>query len=288
MSVYARQIGAACVLLMVPLFLSCDPEKRAKDLLADAGLTLLQPAREYIRPGGLVSESEKREFVYFDPPNGVESMRESDVAVKFEYDHDKTAPLDLALGLIAQMVRIPAGLQIDGAQPVKLKDIDVKAVRVSLEGLSESWKANSNLSEQGGPHTHLYVISEVYLVKSITLSSATGEPLRISPTLAKALANCAFAGSGTNGTPANSPENNSGNNEASTTRGQPKDASSLSICRPSDAELTLYADAPIPFAVRLSKVHRRQDGVLEIRFGSNERLPSALSESVLRGVRKNQ
>jgi hypothetical protein len=48
-----KNLSRFCLLLSLLLFPGCDPQKEALQLFTHQGLTVLQPARDYIALGGI-------------------------------------------------------------------------------------------------------------------------------------------------------------------------------------------------------------------------------------------
>src|SRR5579862_5598831 len=115
---------------------ACDPQQQAMKIFTDQGLVLLQPARSYIQPKGIVILPKKGRPKYYDPldtdlktDDGTEISNFS--AIVAQQTKNQSSALDIALGLLGKLIKIPAGLKYDGSQTVTLDQIDAGGSRLA-------------------------------------------------------------------------------------------------------------------------------------------------------------
>lgn len=305
MSRRTRGVGLLLAILTIPAMLSCDPQKEARELFREQGLVLLQPAREYVEPGGMLVIAGRDKTVYIDAFDDVGSSTQGEARAEIPFDHHDSVTLDLALGLIAQEVKIPAGLKIDGAQRVKLEGVDVTVARITALEASHllSKDATRTFLRSQVAHDRVFLVQEVYKLRSLTLTSAEGNPLLLSHASIGLLPTCSAPREEGNTSgrvhsaedASTSDDNVSAGSKATTVNsGKPSvsglpgggNAISVGACQSGAFSLTLNADRPIPFAVRPSEIVFDADGNPSIRPGNVEHLPQTLGDVVIKGVRK--
>jgi hypothetical protein len=227
----------ACVVGAI-IFSGCnDPENAALQLFNDYGLTLLRPARSYIKPGGLVILVSKRTPAYVDPfDDDIAGLAEGKTAVEDftatiqQSTKNQAASFDFAINLISQIVSLPKYLTSDsiGAKKstqVTLDQIDSNGQRIKPTAVSTligEQKTSDLLKKQLSGGARAFVVQEVYLSKSLSLKVASATSGDISIGGSGALPQCADATGKTTGsdsstnTTANTKDKSSGSNDSGT------------------------------------------------------------------------
>jgi len=246
-----KRLTLVAILLPILASLDCDPYVSIKRMLQDQGFILIQPAREYVRPGGLMAMDKKGALVYFDPSVKFDSSRVVTAPITIPYDHDQSAPLDLVLGLVGDSVKVPVGLKIEGgAQQVSLEAIDLESARINMSSVDELLSQADTvvfIRQQLNTYTRVFVVQEILTVKSAELKSANGNELKMASTT----------------TPGCSSDHNP--DQPSVQRDHDL---SVSICGNSRDEITLKVSEPLPIAVRLGEIVATENGV-RLRLSSS-------------------
>jgi hypothetical protein len=304
---YGRRLALLLAILLIPELLGCDPQKEAIKFLLSQGLIPLQPARDYVVPGGMLIQSDMDRVVYMDPL--AEGIAATPSLIKIDTsglpDHHQATTLDLALGLIAQEIKIPPGLHISGAQEVNLANLDISGSRLTAQEVSNYVKREEvdKFVRRQLLHSRVFIVQEVYLFNGLVLTSATGGPLEVSNSSRGGVPSCKVQ-NGTDISPqeAAPPEvatehagaRSVAADEAGTKleRSSPEsrgyggtDVVSVSICRSSASELAVVSDRPVAFAVRPCEVTIGVDESLVVHYAVAEKLSRNLAGSILRGVR---
>jgi hypothetical protein len=286
----------------VPLFIalgtvvqaaSCDARARALDLFKEQGLNLLQPARDYIVPGGLFVVARGAKPNYEDPrdPVAPESGNLTDFrAVILQQTATHSTSFGGALALAATVLPFNVGLR--GNSEVRLGQIQTTGVRLrtdAVEALIEKARTREAIKTQLSQGRRVFVVQEIYKATSLNLQAANNKALDVTYNDQRAIAECKEAvlkGSEASPSPSVKPTDaTSPKNEAKPTAkdakpegaktpaaspspgeskpsaaASPKPASGgVAACRSGQFELTLSITDPIPFAVRLVELERKGD-----------------------------
>jgi hypothetical protein len=157
----------------------CDSiDKEAKKIMADQGLTLVEPARDYIALGGIVTLGKKLQ--YEDPydtlpnDNGTYS---SFSAIVSQNTQNQSIGIDLALGTIANVVTLPASVSgaVNHSSSVNLSQIDTGGTRYTTQKVAallqkQATNDATKADLQAGLRT--FVIQEVYTATSFKITSS--------------------------------------------------------------------------------------------------------------------
>jgi hypothetical protein len=244
MKVFVTRASSLASLLLALGLVGCDPYRACLKLLEANGYVALLPARDYVRPGGLIVNDEKMS-TYLDAYN---IAKPDEFVQKFEYDREQSASFDAALGLAAQLVKLPYGLRIDGAQPVKLEDAEIQGTRLTMVELSNIASQDSTKTaviphmSRGG---RVFIVQEVLSIKSASLTSSDGNTLRISISSNEGISACS---------------DQDGTSRA--TKNNPSGVIPVVICKTGNVKITLVASEQIPFAVRLTELVLDRSGRL--------------------------
>src|SRR5580692_2845246 len=123
---YCRILLSAVLFGLIVLG-ACDPQQQAMKIFTDQGLVLLQPARSYIKPQGIVILPKKGKPKYYDPLDDIgtdDGTELSFTAILLQETKNQSSALDISLGLLGKLIKIPAGLKYNGSQTVTLDQID--------------------------------------------------------------------------------------------------------------------------------------------------------------------
>jgi len=172
---------------------ACDPQQQAMKIFTDQGLVLLQPARSYITPQGIVILPKKGRPKYYDPldadlgtDNGTEISNFS--AIVAQETKNQSSALDIALGLLGKLIKIPAGLKYNGSQTVTLDQIDAGGSRLATNKMLTLLKATNThkflvdalTPVSGQPTNRAFIVEEVYTTKSLSLKTTSNTALQAS------------------------------------------------------------------------------------------------------------
>ena len=172
---------------------ACDPQQQAMKIFTDQGLVLLQPARSYIQPKGIVILPKKGRPKYYDPldtdlktDDGTEISNFS--AIVAQQTKNQSSALDIALGLLGKLIKIPAGLKYDGSQTVTLDQIDAGGSRLATtkmlallkEANTKAFLVSALTPVPGQPTPRAFIVEEVYTTKSLSLKTTSNTALQAS------------------------------------------------------------------------------------------------------------
>ena len=196
----------------------CDSvDKEAKKIMADQGLTLVEPARDYIALGAIVTLGNKLQ--YEDPydtlpnDNGTYSAFN---AIVSQNTKNQSIGIDVALGTLANVVTLPASVSgsVNHSSSVKLSQIDTGGTRYTTQkiaALLQKQATNDAIKADLQAGLRTFVIQEVYTATSFSITSSNSTSIAAGAGGSSPSPQC--PGIGTSG---------SGNSDsASTTSGNP-------------------------------------------------------------------
>ena len=291
-------LGLSASAGMVVNAASCDPRQHALDVFKRQGLNLLQPARDYVRPGGLVVVAKDR-AEYEDPRDGVAGETGNLTnfrSIILQETQKKSAAFGAALALANSI--LPIGVQLSGSSMVSLAQIETTGVRLTTDALDElmrkpktSAAARAELQQKH----RVFVVQEVYQAKSLDLQSADQKALAVHYNDKTAVAECktpagtvdkpsspevpaeksktvkpSTAPSPNPASPATPASSAPGGAESKPSEKKSPDTTAVgtglgvgvAVCRSGDFTLKLTASEPIAFAVRLAELEMSPDGSL--------------------------
>ena len=312
----ARWLVLCSLLTATIAVVSCDdPQQAAMKIFTSQGLVLLEPARDYIKPGGLVVLPSKGRPDYLDPLDDLGTDAGTQVNFKSIIEgqkQDTSTALDVALGLIGKLIKVPAGLKYDGGQTVELDQISSGGERLlspKVLALLQKPATSGFLKSQLGARNRTFIVQEIYTATSLSLKTTSNKALDVTYGTGGNLPDCSSAspsssdgksssqkpssGGTATGSPTTGTNNASSNDQPSTKNGNSSTGGSgnksgkttgnsqgisVGACKNTQYELTLKSDAAIPFAVRLNEVVVDKGGDLQIKYGSFK-FPSDLGSS---------
>jgi len=296
MRILDEKLGFAAMICLIVIVIGCDSiDKAAKKIMADQGLTLLQPARDYIALGGIVSLPNGSRPIYEDPydllpnDNGTYS---SFNAIVSQNTKNQSIGIDAAIGSLGSYVALPVSISglVNHSSSVKLSQIDTGGTRYTTQKVAAllTRQATSDAIKADLQAGRVFVIQEVYTATSFSITSANATSVAAaaggsapSPQCSTSSGtpgsgNSGAAGSGGNSGAAagNSGAAGSGGNSgtAAGNSGAGSAPMSLGFCWGGNSSLSFTTDRPIPFAVRLNEVQLGPGGVLQIKK-TNFKLP---------------
>jgi len=283
----------------------CDARAVAMKLLASKGLNLLNPARDYIQPGGLFFVAKGGVPQYDDPADPVSP--EPGNLINFQSDimqetKTKTSKLSAALSFAASIIPNSISASLENDNDVSLKEITTTGVRLNTNALDRliaqpntKQSAYDALDPKG--NVRVFVVQEVYKAKSLDLSASTTKALSLKYGNGDVVADCSTANNGgkandsstkkqsgttsktsdattkkndtTSKAPAKASDSTSkgGGNTSATPDGTAKLQAGLAACIADKYTLKMNAADPIPFAVRLAELERYGTSVRRSRKG---------------------
>jgi hypothetical protein len=282
-------------------FTACDdPQKAILKVFTDEGLSLLEPARSYIKLGGIFAVPKHGQIVYFDPYDTIPSDPGTATdfsAIVEKQSTSQSTGISVAMSLLAQLIKLPVGLTFDTSKTVKLDQIDTGGTRYSsdkidalLASANTAKKLNSLLGSNDG--TRVYLVQELYTAKSLSITTTDNTSLSASLGAAGKVPSCSSGSNsgsttkpttGANQATGNASTNgsnagNSSSNQAtktktnSTTKSQQNPTNSSSskgvsfgACHDVDSSLSFTSKTDIPFAVRLNEIYIAPDKTLSVR-----------------------
>jgi hypothetical protein len=177
---------------------SCDAEKDALKLFSDQGLNLLRPARDYIRPGGMVFLVKGAPPEYDDPKDPVtpETGNLTDFkAVILAETKNKTGAFSAALSLAKSIIPTPLsfGAGAESSRDVKLKQIETTGQRLKTDPLDDLIKKPKTSQAavsaiQGGKR--VFIVQEIYKATSLDLQATDTKAMNIKFNDGSAPVNC--------------------------------------------------------------------------------------------------
>ncbi len=210
-------IGISLVTLV-----ACDLQKAALKIFTNQGLTVLQPARDYIALGGIVVLPKKGRPQYIDPYDtlsGSDGTYSNFSAVIQQQTQNQSTGIEAAVGTLASFIPVPAGLNFTTGQQVQLAQIDSGGTRLTTQDvlalLRKSATGTAIIAQlQAQPGNRVFVVQEVYTAKSMDLKSSSNLALDASYAGGGSLPTCnasPAAASDTNNSNSNQPSG-TGNN----------------------------------------------------------------------------
>lgn len=175
------------IALMIPV--GCDdPQKEINKIFQKQGLNLLEPARSYISIGGIFVVPKKGLSHYLDPYNTLSpssSMPTDFDSIVEAQTNGKEIGIDAVVSGIASMMPLPVGFSFDHTKKVKLDQIDTTGSRYRSQDIDAlilmadtRAKLVSLLSANDG--SKVYVVQEVYMAKSMAISTSDNTSLAAS------------------------------------------------------------------------------------------------------------
>jgi hypothetical protein len=166
-----------------------DPRAAALKLFTDQGLALLQPARDYIKVGGLIVLARQGRPAYLDPYDSLPEATDDKPVTDFRalllgQSVDTKTGLDIALNLAASLVKLPVGLTASKQQEVQMDQIDSTGKRliptavdslVQKKATSDAVKRQLNIRKGN----RVFMVQEVYWTKHLSVKSTTGAKLTV-------------------------------------------------------------------------------------------------------------
>jgi hypothetical protein len=187
----------------------CDSvDKAAKKIMADQGLTLLQPARDYIALGGIVSVPGSGRAQYEDPydtlpnENGTYS---SFNAIISQNAKNQSIGIDAAVGSLGNFVTLPASISgaVNHTSSVKLSQIDTGGTRYTTQKIAALLKRTATsdaIKADLLSGVRVFVIQEVYTATSFSITSSNSTSIAAAAGGSAPSPQCSATGTGGSGT----------------------------------------------------------------------------------------
>jgi len=184
-----RVIRALLLLTMVAVLalnLACDdPQTAIFRIFARQGLTLLQPARDYITIGGIVVLPHgSNTLQYLDPSDSLIPAAGTSTnfqAVIANQTDTTTTAAQVAFAL-TKIISLPIGFSFNnGPQTVKLTQINASGQRYTSPMISTLLKKHDTAEEINrrlNEHDRVFVIQEVYTATSLSVSASSNMALQ--------------------------------------------------------------------------------------------------------------
>jgi hypothetical protein len=261
----------------------CNPQTEILKIFANQGLTLLEPARDYVSIGGIVVLPKGgNRLQYIDPYDVLTPATGTSTnfnAVIHSQTDTTSAGAQFAAAL-SQIVSLPIGFSFNTGQTIKLTQIDSSGQRYTSPMISTLLKkpeTSAQIIPRLQEGDRVFIIQEVYTAKSLSVSSTTTTALAANVGGSPIGNNCNSAqqaggqkgsaqqGGGQQAVGQQAGAQQSGGQQAVGQQAGAKEGVSVGVCRNTDAELTFSSQAPIPFAVRLNEVQLGPGGVVEVK-----------------------
>jgi hypothetical protein len=273
---------------------ACNPQSAALDMFYKQGLNLLRPARDYVKPGGMVFVTPDGVAEYEDPKDDVAPEPGNLIdfrAAILEETADSTAGFGLALGLAKAVVPLSLGAGLNSERHVSLGGIETTGKRLQSTALDTLLRQPNTLRAALDelPINRVFIVQEIYQATSVDLSASDKKSFSVTLNDGSAVAQCsskeapkaeaAKPASNAPGQKQKENEKKSGDaptqpsgkenkpedavkkgaetpSDTSTTpaAGVPKTTGAAAFCMDGSYTLKLRATQPIPFAVRLAEV----------------------------------
>ena len=289
-----RVIRALLLLTMVAVLalnLACDdPQTAIFRIFARQGLTLLQPARDYITIGGIVVLPHgSNTLQYLDPSDSLIPAAGTSTnfqAVIANQTDTTTTAAQVAFAL-TKIISLPIGFSFNnGPQTVKLTQINASGQRYTSPMISTLLKKHDTAEEINrrlNEHDRVFVIQEVYTATSLSVSASSNMALQAnvggSPVNKQCGTGQQAGGQQTGGTQAGGQQaggtqvggqqaggQQTGGTQAGGQQTGGQQGVAVDVCRNTDAELSFTSQTAIPFAVRLNEVQPGPGGVLQVKL----------------------
>lgn len=196
---FNRTVATACLGTAVLALSSCNPQQDALKLFTAQGLTVLEPARDYIALGGLFIVPKQGAPAYLDPYDtltGTDGTSTPFKSVIMQQSSGKSAGLKAAVGTLGGLVPIPAGLDFSTTKQVQLAQIDASGTRYTsqmIAGLLKKPATNDAITAQLSGGSRIFIIQEVYTSKSLSVKSSSNDSLGASVYGGTSLPKCSDA-----------------------------------------------------------------------------------------------
>lgn len=174
------------ILCAAVVLASCDnAEKQALKIFTDQGLTILQPARDYVTVGGLVILPKTGGPVYADPYDAVATT--AGTATNFQaiiqaQTKNQSNKVGASFSLIQKLLTLPIGLDHSNQSEVKLDQINASGSRLvakALDTLITKTDTQTKIKTELGRSNRVFVVQEVYTAKSLSLTSTKNAALNV-------------------------------------------------------------------------------------------------------------
>jgi hypothetical protein len=273
-----------------------DPQAKILKVFTDQGLTLVKPARNYIKIGGIVLLPKgTKKLDYEDPYDTLTPANGTSISFQaiLGSETDTSSTGAQASVALAQMVKLPFGFKFEDGQTVKLSQIDADGSRYARPMISTLLKKKDTADEMSSrlkEGDRVFIIQEVYTATSLSVSSSTNVALAANVGGTPVTASCSSgaakqgaagqgaagqgaagqgaAGQGAAGQGAAKQQGAAGQGAAKQ-QGAAKSAStpgvSVGVCRNTSAELSFTSKSKIPFAVRLNEIEFGPADVLQVK-----------------------
>jgi len=263
------------------------------------GLTVLEPARDYIALGGIfVLPTHGKTPSYIDPWNTLPGPVASPFnAVVMQQSAGMSAGLAATVGTLGGLVSIPAGLKFNNSKQVQLAQIDSSGIRYTSQlvaALIKMPETRDAIQSQLKDGNRVFVVQEVYSGKNLSLKSSDNSGLAAAVEGAASIPSCSSGSSTTSS--ANAPSGTTpkaatsetkvsatntkpATNKAATTasgggttsaaggtQGSSNVGISVGACWANNATLSFQSTNAIPFAVRLNEVVNGPGNLLQVKI----------------------
>jgi hypothetical protein len=239
-------VGILVPLTVSLLIASCDVQKDALALFGNQGLNLLRPARDYIKPGGLIFIQKGGTPDYENPKDPISSdagnLTDFQAAI-LEETLNKSTGLGVAFSLAKSVVpSISADFQNDRA--VSLKGIDTTGSRLDTDPLDKliaatntskaaaSWLGSKDAKSKG---KRVFVVQEIYKANSLDLHADDNKKLDLKLGDQSAVVNCQKAGDGSGNSSSGASTGSSQNKQNSSSDNSSSNSSSASTSQKNSA-----------------------------------------------------
>jgi hypothetical protein len=197
-------------LLGVLVFCSCDPLDDALKMFTKQGLTVLEPARDYIALGGIfVVPQGGGTPSYLDPyPDDTKNLPTIGGATPFravvmQQSSNKSAGLEATVGTLGGLVSIPAGLKFSNSKQVQLAQIDASGTRYTSQMVAALIKMPMTSSAiqtqlQDGKN-RVFIVQELYTGKNLSVKSSDNSSLAAAVEGQASITTCSSSGGTTTG-----------------------------------------------------------------------------------------
>jgi hypothetical protein len=178
-----KTTSSTCLGIAVLAFCSCNPQQEALKIFTAQGLTVLEPARDYVALGGIFVVPQHGAPAYLDPYdtlNGTDGTSTPFKSVIMQQSNGRSAGLKAAVGTLGGLVPIPAGLDFSATKQVQLAEIDASGSRYTsqmIAGLLKKPATSAAITAQLSGGNRIFVIQEIYTSKSLSVKSSSNDAL---------------------------------------------------------------------------------------------------------------
>ena len=218
------------VILPVLVLTSCNPQGETLKLFARQGLNILEPARDYIKLGGIFVLPSNGRPAYLDPYDSISGAEGSPSSIREIIEQqagNNSANAEAVLGTLGNLVLIPAGIQFSHGTQFQLDQIDASGTRYSsqaMEALIRKPSTNAALHKWLKGGTRVFVVQEVVAAKSLSVKSSSNTGLAGSIEGSTAIPNCASSAPAPSATSALSGASGNGSSPTGMTASSSKNA----------------------------------------------------------------